>query len=221
MLVVVGGHSRNIGKTSVVTGLIEALPQGRWTAVKITQHGHGICSIAGQPCECMIACDAPYALSEQSVADRTDSGRYLAAGARRSYWLRTPAGELGRALPALQEILKGSENAIVESNSVLEFVKPELYLVVLDFSVSDVKESSLRFVHRADAFIAIERGASGAPWKTAIARWLAEKPNFAAITPGYAGEDLVRFVEDRLWPRGGQAGRGNATARLTPPPGMG
>ena len=32
MLVVVGGHTRDIGKTSVVTGLICTLPQWEWTA---------------------------------------------------------------------------------------------------------------------------------------------------------------------------------------------
>ena len=32
MLVVVGGHSRNIGKTSVVAGLIRKLRDRRWTA---------------------------------------------------------------------------------------------------------------------------------------------------------------------------------------------
>ena len=42
MLIVVGGHTRNIGKTSVVAGLIQALPQFDWTAMKITQFGHGI-----------------------------------------------------------------------------------------------------------------------------------------------------------------------------------
>ena len=37
MLVVVGGHSRNIGKTSVVSGLIRRLREYHWTALKITQ----------------------------------------------------------------------------------------------------------------------------------------------------------------------------------------
>jgi hypothetical protein len=43
-IIVIGGHSRSVGKTSVVAGLISALPDFRWTALKITQYGHGICS---------------------------------------------------------------------------------------------------------------------------------------------------------------------------------
>ena len=43
-IVVVGGHSRNVGKTSVVAGLIAALPEFHFAAMKITQYGHGICA---------------------------------------------------------------------------------------------------------------------------------------------------------------------------------
>ena len=40
-VVVIGGHSRSVGKTSVVAGLIAALPEYSWHAMKITQFGHG------------------------------------------------------------------------------------------------------------------------------------------------------------------------------------
>ena len=79
---VIGGHTRNIGKTSVVAGLIAALPQMRWTAVKITQFGHGVCSANGEPCDCETA-DHTIAISEERDASSgTDSSRYLAAGGR-------------------------------------------------------------------------------------------------------------------------------------------
>jgi hypothetical protein len=42
MVVVVGGHSRNIGKTSVICGIIRALPTWNWTAIKITPHPHSV-----------------------------------------------------------------------------------------------------------------------------------------------------------------------------------
>ena len=82
-LVVVGGHTRNIGKTSVAAGIIAALPQFHWTAIKITQHGHGICSAAGEPCDCAVEYDHPYAISEESAPSNSDSGRFLAAGVGR------------------------------------------------------------------------------------------------------------------------------------------
>src|ERR1051326_7909813 len=125
MLVVVGGHSRNIGKTSLAAGVIRKLRSFRWTAVKITQYRHGVCSHSSQTCGCEAEPDHPFALSEEYEPNQTDSGRFLAAGAQRSFWLRTPSGELARAADTLRKILAHSENVIVESNSVLELVNPD------------------------------------------------------------------------------------------------
>src|ERR1700733_9725389 len=40
MVIIVGGHSRNVGKTSVICGIIRALKSWNWTAIKITPHAH-------------------------------------------------------------------------------------------------------------------------------------------------------------------------------------
>jgi dethiobiotin synthetase len=53
-IIFIGGHSRNVGKTSVVAGLIATLPERRWTSMKITQFGHGVCSEHGEPCSCSL-----------------------------------------------------------------------------------------------------------------------------------------------------------------------
>src|SRR5437764_13215232 len=127
--VVVGGQTRKIGKTSVAAGLISALPQYNWTAMKITQHGHGICSSVGEPCDCAVEYDHPYAISEETAGSASDSGRFLAAGARRSFWLRTAVGQLGNAAAIIRKIVEESENTIVESNSILQFWRPDPYLV--------------------------------------------------------------------------------------------
>ena len=95
-IVVVGGHTRNIGKTSVVAGLIAALPEMQWTAFKITQFGHGMCSANGEPCDCETAEHTVAVSEERERGSGTDSARYLAAGAVRSFWVRTRLGELAR-----------------------------------------------------------------------------------------------------------------------------
>ena len=80
-IVVIGGHSRSVGKTSVVAGLISALPEFDWTAVKITQHGHGICSANGEACDCATA-DHSWAISEErDRSGASDTSRFLVAGA--------------------------------------------------------------------------------------------------------------------------------------------
>jgi hypothetical protein len=195
-LVVVGGHSRNIGKTSVVAGVIAALPQYNWTAMKITQFGHGVCSAAGEPCDCAVEYDHPYAISEESAPGSSDSARFLAAGARRSFWLRTAMGQLGAAAAVIREIVESSENTIVESNSILQFWKPDLYLVVLDFETQDFKESALRYLDRADGVIAV--GAGEPQWRGVSRRLWELKPRFPATPPRYVSAELTQFVDARL-----------------------
>jgi len=190
MLIVVGGHSRNIGKTSVAEGLIRALPEFRFAAIKITQYGHGICSNHGRACGCEGDADHPFTLSEEYEPTTTDSGRFLGAGARRSFWLRTRTGELSAAAKPLKRLLAQNENVIAESNSLLELAEPDLYLMTLDFACADFKDSSARFLERADAFVVIDRD----EWRSGV--W-DQRPCFRARPPKYVSAELVEFCRER------------------------
>src|SRR3954453_22608793 len=104
-LIVIGGHSRNGGKTSGVAGLIPALRDLEWTAVKITQYGHGICSANGEACDCATG-DHSWAISEErDRSSGTDSSRFLAAGAAQVFWVRTEQGRLAEVIPTLRQRL--------------------------------------------------------------------------------------------------------------------
>ena len=133
-LIIVGGHTRTIGKTQLVCDIIAAFPQARWIAGKITQYGHGVCAQNGHDCDCAPDEHVCAISWEQSANTGTDSSRFLAAGAQRSFWLRTKQGFLAEGLPilrgALDEVLAAenandSENAdkpialVVESNSLM------------------------------------------------------------------------------------------------------
>jgi hypothetical protein len=196
MLVVVGGHSRNIGKTSVVAGLIRKLRDKKWTAVKITQYGHGICSQKGEACGCEADAgpEHPFSLSEEYEPGKTDSGRFLAAGAERSFWLRTPQGELAQAASTVKKLMGQSENVIVESNSVLEIVKPDLFLMVMDFGCEDFKASSLKFMDRADAFVVVDRGINEVLWEHVAAGIWEGRPKFMVKPPRWVTAEMARFV---------------------------
>jgi hypothetical protein len=199
MLVAVGGHSRNIGKTSVVAGLIRTLPQWNWTAMKITQFGHGVCSVSGKNCDCCLQPEHAYAITQEAAPGPSDTGRFLAAGARSSYWVRTAMGQLACALPAIRKVLASSENLIVESNSIVQFLAPDdLYLVVLDGAQPDFKASSRRFLERADACVVIDRGEQEPLW-TSVSRELWEKkPRFRVKPPQYTTVALSMFVDERV-----------------------
>lgn len=226
--VVVGGQSRSVGKTAAVCGLIAALNDRRWTAVKITQFGHGICSRSGHACDC--ACeDGDWALSaERNSAGRKDTARFLRAGARRVWWLRTRMGALAQALPALEEALAaemaaeragesgGAGWVICESNSLVALRRPDLYLTLLDPAIADFKDSARALLPRADARLIVgagsgaaagqtaEAGVGAIPGETAPASAGVAKANanairaFTVAPPTYLSPAVIAFARSRL-----------------------
>jgi hypothetical protein len=195
--VVVGGHSRSVGKTSVVAGLIAGLPELDWTAVKITQYGHGICSANGEACDCATG-DHSWAISEER--DRlgdSDTSRFLVAGAAQALWVRTEQGRLAEAMPTLRRRLEAAHNVIIESNSVLKFLRPDLYLTVLDPSTPDFKNSAREFLDRAHAVI-LHEAAHGAAWQSVSLKPVADRPIFRITPPAYVTPEVVNFIRSRL-----------------------
>jgi len=196
-LVVIGGHSRSVGKTSVVGGLISALPEFEWTAAKITQFGHGICSANGEACDCATG-DHSWAITEER--DRTgesDTSRFLGAGASRVFWVRTEQGRLAEAMPTLRKRLEGARNVIIESNSVLKFLRPDLYITILDPATADFKKSAQEFLDRADAVI-LHQSANSPSWQSVSLKPVADCPVFQIEPPNYVTPQLVDFVRAKI-----------------------
>jgi hypothetical protein len=197
-VVVIGGHSRSVGKTSVVAGLIAALPEYNWTAMKITQYGHGVCSMNGEACHCATE-DHTWAISEEKDrSGKSDTSRFLASGAARVWWVRTEQGRLAEAVPTIRRRLAESKNAILESNSILKFVRPEIYVTVLDPTTADFKRSAQEFLDRADAVILHEMKATIPTWSGISLKPVAGRPVFRIQPPDYVTEEIVRFVRQRM-----------------------
>jgi len=196
-IVIIGGHSRSVGKTSVVSGLISALPEFDWTAVKITQYGHGVCSADGEACDCATA-DHSWAISEErDRSGDSDTSRFLIAGAQRALWVRTEQGRLAEAMPALRQRLERARNVIIESNSVLKFLRPDLYLTVLDPATADFKLSAREFLDRADAVI-LHAAPAGPAWQSVSLKPIGDRPVFRITPPEYVTEEIVSFVRAAL-----------------------
>jgi hypothetical protein len=196
-IVVIGGHSRSVGKTSVVAGLIAALREFDWTAVKITQYGHGVCSANGEACDCATA-DHSWAISEdRDRSGESDTSRFLVAGAVQALWARTEQGRLAEAMPTLRRRLEGARNVIIESNSVLKFLRPDLYLTVLDPSTADFKNSAREFLDRASAVI-LHVTPDAAAWQAVSLKPVAERPVFRITPPNYVTPEIAEFVRSNL-----------------------
>ena len=197
-LIVVGGNTRNIGKTSVVAGLIAALQEREWTAIKITQYGHGICSADGQACDCATADHTVAFTEERDRSGTSDTSRYLLAGAKRSLWVRTQQGELFEAMPRLRrEIAEGGE-VIVESNSILQFLKPDLFVSVLDPAVAAFQRSARQYLDRADLILMARRSGNVASWPESLKGVLVRSKVLYFEPETYVSSELVRFVNDRM-----------------------
>jgi len=139
-MIVVGGGGRGAGKTALICGLLRALPESNWTAVKITTHAHR---------------HAETIYEELLAGEATDTSRYLAAGAKCALLVTADEGELGNILEQVFKEHARSGNLIFESNSVLRYVRPQLCFAVAT-SLTGERKPSFEIVERcADATVAL------------------------------------------------------------------
>src|SRR5271165_2070122 len=127
-IVVVGGSGRNVGKTSLICGLIAATPEVPWTAVKITSHSHG------QP---------EPVWEETTPGQGTDTSRFLAAGARRALLMTAEQSEL--SLAGCAAALGSEGNLIFESNRITT-AEPDLRIGVIGATPEGIKPSFAPFL---------------------------------------------------------------------------
>jgi hypothetical protein len=222
-ILVIGGHTRSVGKTSVVAGIIAALPEFHWTAMKITQYGHGVCSANGEPCDCVTADHSLAVSEEKDRSGDSDTSRFLLAGADRSWWVRTQQGQLAEAMPRVRKIVASAQNAIIESNSIMRFLKPDLYLTVLDPQTADFKTSAQIFLDRAHAVLLHsaeirgdrsvagsaaadeyeslslpQRTVASTAWERVSLKPVLDRPVFRITPPTYVTSEVVEFVRGKL-----------------------
>jgi len=206
-LIVVGGHTRSIGKTQLVCDLIATLPEAHFVAGKITQFGHGVCAQNGEFCGCAPDDHTSAFDWESEATSGTDSARFLQAGAQRSFWLRTKQGFLAEGLPLLREALSeitrengaAPINLIIESNSLLQFLKPSAYLAVVDPQKQDFKPTAQSLLDRADAFVLRQDfNVQSQAWPQIPPSLLQNKPAFLQTESQPLPGPLVDFLKSVL-----------------------
>jgi len=98
----------------------------------------------------------------------------------------------------IRKELARAENVVIESNSILRFLRPDLYLSVLDPGTADFKESARYFLDRADAVLVAE-GELGRPeWKGVSLKLVEGTPVLAMRPPVYVTDEVAGFVRERL-----------------------
>jgi len=178
--IVVGGATKGVGKTSLICALISAFPEFRWTAVKVTSHAYGQ---HGPVWEQII--EQPATPAEQG----TDTARYLTAGARRA--ILVTASPVGLSLVDIRAALGTDTNVIFESNTIINFLDPDLCLAIVGRSHSDSKPSFEPLIRRADALISSTGSAERLNFAPSV-------PQFDLPAPDRISDEMLAWLQRRL-----------------------
>lgn len=191
-IVVIGGQAKDVGKTGVVCALISALPERRWIAIKISSAHGGSGDRAAAVTRVMAIAE------ERDPTTGTDSSRFLAAGAVRAFWVRTAEGQLAQAMPGIRAAMAAAENVILESNSILGWLQPDLYATVLDPRIAAFKASALRYLDRADAILLCAETTRQPNWSGVSFKAMEHTPTFRVAPPCYDSVEFNSFVTRKL-----------------------
>jgi hypothetical protein len=192
MIVVVGAHSRKVGKTSIVCSLLQGIPELEWSAVKISSNRRGTAGVA--------------AIEEGGGArPDCDTSRFLAAGASRAVWIRAQDAEMAGAAAVVREIAAGGRHLIVESNRIVEHLDPDVYVLALDFHIDDFKASARRLFRRADDYVLSRSTCEMPNWPDIPLDELLRKPAHRIEPPDFAPVKLIEELRRRLGLAGQEA----------------
>ena len=183
-VLVIAGSGRGAGKTAVGCALIAAMPEFSWLAVKVTSHGHDV---------------EEELWEELDSHSEKDTGRYLAAGARRAF-LMSGVTDL-REAELISEARSGAslcDALLVESNRISASAsanqgEPAASIAVLSGTEVEWKASLRESAGRMDALV-LANGLSPEEFTSPFLR----KPVFGLAAGQWSVPELVRFVRSRL-----------------------
>ena len=79
----------------------------------------------------------------------------------------------------------------------MKFLRPDLYLAVLDLGTADFKESAQQFLDRADAVVLHQTGGH-VTWTGVSLKPVSERPVFQICPPQYVTAEMVEYVRKRI-----------------------
>ena len=150
LIIGVGGSHSGVGKTTVAEALLKHLTNppsppftkggmgGLWGAIKYTKTVIYTSII-----------DDPETLSQESK----DTARLINAGAEKTLWVQSPPEELKEVLPIAVDRLSNLRGIIVEGNSAIEFLKPDIVIFVSGRHGGALKKSAVRVLEMADIIL--------------------------------------------------------------------
>lgn len=138
VLIGIGGSHSNVGKTFVAAALLKHLAHGdrkdSWGAIKYTKTAV-YASIVDDP---SIICQKD-----------KDTERLTSAGAENVLWVQCPPERLNETLPLAVSRLSHLNGIIIEGNSAIEFLKPDIVIFIFGKAAGTKKKSSEKVLEMA------------------------------------------------------------------------
>ncbi len=132
----IGGNYSGSGKTTFASLILRRLPG--WGAIKYSKT-EMYCSLTDE--------------LEVLMEDGKDTRRMLDSGAQRVLWVQSPPSELGQILPMAVNRLSDVKGIIVEGNSAIEFLGPDIIILILGGDPASSKKDVERLLRKADIVV--------------------------------------------------------------------
>jgi len=132
-MLLLGSAGRNAGKTALACAVLAGRPAAAGAVgLKVTaiRRNGGACPRGGRGCGACASLKGDYCITEEdNPRSPKDTGRLLAAGAEKVFWLRVRTGRLAEGMAALLAVA-GRGPCVCESNSLRTVVEPGLFLML-------------------------------------------------------------------------------------------
>jgi hypothetical protein len=149
-MVLIGGNSRNTGKTTIACELIRLLSATHEVVgLKVTSIRPGEETFHGQH-ETALPASGFSLFEETDLSGRKDTSKMLLAGAKSVYYIQTPDSGIERAFSAFRLSLTGNPIIVCESRSLRRYVEPGYFVMMMRDSETPVKMDDGFYASKAD-----------------------------------------------------------------------
>ena len=196
-IVAVSGFSSNVGKTTLVCELLKHLHG--WEAIKLSRGHYRSCG--KDPIACCVSDligDEPVVRTgrEANYERGKDTGRFWDAGATNVHWVIVNDQQVERGIQEAIARVR-APGVVIEGNSFLEYVDPDLAIMCARSDGGKVKPSAREALKRADLLYLSSLNGTGSFARQEFERWRSNLPielklNGISIL---TSEDISRLLE--------------------------
>jgi hypothetical protein len=196
VIIAVSGFSSEVGKTTLMCDLLRAFPE--WEAIKVTRGHYRSCGRDPQAC-CVsdLLSDEPVIRSgrDQNYAPGKDTGRFWDAGAANVHWVIVTDEQVERGIKEAVDCV-AAPGVLIEGNSILDFIKADLVLMVSRASGGKIKGSARQALVHASAIYLSNVTEEGTDEREKFALWRKRSAMDALISdiPIYTRADLPELI---------------------------